>query len=120
MFRKSFTPKTSSGTWGGLQVSHQIQVCRFHVIWIQTSSDIPKGTTHNDPKSTQLIGTWQEVTVGVDIPLPWNINPGDQWSQCSYVIAGSGDKCKVGSWVFFKTPCDSSPMIDEVCVLLVK
>ena len=54
--------------------------------------------------------------MGVDVILPRNINAQDQWSRCSYVIAQSGDRCKPDSWVFFKTPCDSSPVVDEVCV----
>ena len=81
---------------------------------IQPCSDIPKGSTHINPKSNQPFGTWQEVTVGVDVVPPRNVNPKDQWSRCSHVIAESGDKCKPDSWVFFRTPCDSSPMIDEV------
>ena len=82
------------------------------------SVNAPEGTTHIE-KATQPPGTWQEVTVGINILLPRDINAEDKWTHCSYVIAESGDKCKPDSWVFFRSPCDSPPMVDEVCVPLV-
>ena len=75
--------------------------------------NILKGTTHIDKATTQLPGTWQEVTVGVNVLLPRDINAQDKWVQCSYLIAESGDKCKPDSWVFLRGPSDSSP-VDEV------
>ena len=58
--------------------------------------------------------------MGIGVVCPMNVNAEDQWSWCSYVIAESGDKCKPDSWVFFRTPQDSSPMANEVCVPLLK
>ena len=84
------------------------------------STNTPRGTSHIDKATTKSPGTWQEVTVGIDVLLPRDINPRDKWAQCSYVIAESGDKCKPDSWVFFRTPCDSPQVVDEVCMPLVE
>ena len=78
-------------------------------------SETPKGTTRIDSSGTHPSGTWQEVTVGIDVIHPLDINAEDQWSWCSYVISESGDRCKQNSWVFFRTPCGSSST-DEVCI----
>ena len=80
----------------------------------------PEGTTHVDKATTQTPGTWQEVTVGINVPSPRDINPRDEWAHCSYVIAESGDKCTPESWVFFRSSNYSSLMADEVCVQLAK
>jgi len=69
---------------------------------------------------TQPPGTWQEVTVGINVLLPRDINAEDKWARCSHVIAESGDKCKPDSWVFFRSSYDLSPMVDEVCIPLIK
>ena len=65
------------------------------MVQIQLCSATLKGKTHIDSKSTHPSGTWQEATVGINVILPRNMNAKDQWSLCSYVIAESGDKCKL-------------------------
>lgn len=83
----------------------------------QTSfhSNAPEGTADIVSITTQPPGTWQEVTVGLDVIIPRGVDVGEHWLWCSSVVAESGDKCKPDSWVFFQPLYNPPQTVDKVC-----